>query len=69
VAKFKFETFPGQEDRCYVDVDGEYSIEIIRNEHGLVIDIVPKDWDFPIDTFTVWDDDVTAAMEDDDEPA
>jgi hypothetical protein len=47
-------------DRAFVEVDGKYSVAIIRTPEGLVIDVCPRDWDFPVDTFTVWDDDVTA---------
>lgn len=45
-------------DRAFVEVDDTYNVAIIRTEEGLVIDVLPKDWDFPVETFTVWDDDV-----------
>jgi hypothetical protein len=49
-------------DRAFVEVDGKYSIAIMRTPEGLVIDVYPKDWDYPAATFTVWDDEVAALV-------
>jgi hypothetical protein len=62
-ARFVFEHFPADlPDRASVEVEAMYSIVIIRTVEGLVIDVYPKDWDAPIDTMTVWDDQ-TAELE------
>jgi hypothetical protein len=54
---FKFEQMERMADRAFLDVDGKYSVTIIRTDEGLIIDVLPQDWQFPSDTFTVWDDD------------
>lgn len=51
-------------DRVYVMVDGKFDVAVIRTPEGIVIDVYPKDWMEPLDSFTVWDDDVTAADDD-----
>jgi len=48
-------------DRAYVLVDGAYDVAIIRNEHGLRIEIYPKDWIDPIDGLRLYDSDVEQA--------
>ena len=48
----------GMHDRAHVDVDGKYDVVVIRADEGIVIDVYPEGWDSPLDTFTVWDDDV-----------
>jgi hypothetical protein len=48
-------------DRAYVLVDGRFDVAIIRTAEGIVIDVYPKDWIDPIDSLTVWDEDVAAA--------
>lgn len=47
-------------DRAYVLVDGKFDIAITRTSEGIVIDVYPKDWIEPLDTFTVWDEDIAA---------
>ena len=67
MATFTFEHRPQElPDHAIVEVDGKYSIAVIRTDEGLVIDVLPKDWDWPVDTFTVWDDHV-ADLENQDE--
>jgi hypothetical protein len=46
-------------DRAFVDVDDKYKVAIIRTDEGIIVDVFPKDWDYPIDSMTVWDDDAT----------
>ena len=46
-------------DRAWVKVDGRFDVAIIRTNEGIVIDVYPKEWDNPIDTMTVWDEQVT----------
>ncbi|WP_152054199.1 hypothetical protein [Tautonia marina] len=53
-------------DRACVHVEGGYGIAIIRNPEGLIIDVYPNDWMEPIETLTVWNDDVAVAESDDD---
>ena len=55
---FEFESLPRQDDRCFVDVDGKYNVVIIRIDEGLIVDVWPKDWDSPIATLGVCDNDV-----------
>jgi hypothetical protein len=57
MATFEFEKIDGLDDRAFVDVDGKYTIAIIRTDEGLIIDVWPEDWDAPIDTLGVCDAD------------
>jgi len=61
--RFEIEHDPEENPyRAYVRVDGTFDVAIIRTDEGVVVDVYPKDWDFPIDTMTVWDDEVAEAM-------
>jgi hypothetical protein len=60
VATFETEQVEDLPDRFYVLVDGKFDVVIIRTVEGLVIDVYPKEWMEPIDTFTVWEDAVDA---------
>lgn len=44
--------------RVYVMVDNKYDVSIIRTEDGLVVRIVPYEWDDPIDSLEVFDSDI-----------
>jgi hypothetical protein len=69
MATFEFEHHAGiLPDRAIVNVDGKYSVAIIRTDEGLVIDVLPMDWDNPVETFTVWDHDVATLENQDDWP-
>jgi hypothetical protein len=58
-ARFEIEHDPLENpDRAYVLVDGTFDVAIIRTGEGIVIDVYPKDWIDPIDTMTVWDEQV-----------
>ncbi|MBP3955454.1 hypothetical protein J8F10_09185 [Gemmata sp. G18] len=48
-------------DRADVHVAGKFTVTVIRTDQGMVIDVYPNGWDAPLETFTVWDDDVPAA--------
>lgn len=64
MAKFEFEPCPGQDDRCFVTVDGRYCLTIIRTDEGLIVDVWPiqngQHWDHPYDSFQVFDNDVVS---------
>jgi hypothetical protein len=45
-------------------VDGQYDVAILRTAEGIVIDVYPKDWIDPIDSLTVWDEQVAEASAD-----
>lgn len=61
-SRFEIEHDPlGNPDRSYVLVDGKFDVAIIRTDEGIVIDVYPKDWIDPIDTMTVWDEQVAEA--------
>jgi hypothetical protein len=61
-ARFEIEHDPLENpDRAYVLVDGKFDVAIIRTGEGIVIDVYPKDWIDPIDSLTVWDEEVAAA--------
>ena len=58
-ARFEIEHDPQENpDRAYVLVDGKFDVAILRTGEGIVIDVYPKDWIDPIDTMTVWDEQV-----------
>jgi hypothetical protein len=62
-SRFEFEHLPLENaDRAYVLVDGALDVKIVRTGEGIVIDVYPKDWIDPIDSLTVWDEDVTRAL-------
>jgi hypothetical protein len=64
-ARFDIEHNPEENpDRAYVLVDGIYDVAIIRTGEGIVINVYPKDWIDPIDTLTIWDEQVAATHED-----
>ena len=58
MADFEFEQIEGLPGRTFVHVDNRYSVTIIRTAEGLVIDVWPKDWNSPLETLTVWDEDI-----------
>jgi hypothetical protein len=61
-SRFEIEHDPVENpDRAYVLVDGRFDVAIIRTGEGIVIDVYPKDWIDPIDSLTVWDEQVAAA--------
>ena len=61
-SRFEIEHDPQENpDRAYVLVDGQFDVAIIRTAEGIVIDVYPKDWIDPIDTMTVWDEEVAEA--------
>ncbi len=61
-SRFEIEHDPLESpDRAYVLVDGCFDVAIIRTSEGIVIDVYPKDWIDPIDSLTVWDEQVAAA--------
>ena len=61
-SRFEIEHDPEENpDRAYVLVDGTFDVAIIRTAEGIVIDVYPKDWIDPIDTMTIWDDEVAPA--------
>jgi hypothetical protein len=66
---FEFEQIEGVPDRAFVEVDGKYSVVIVRTDEGITIDVYPKDWDAPIDTMGVCDNDVTAMEQEAEEAA
>ena len=43
-------------------VDGRFDVAILRTDEGIVIDVYPKDWIDPIDSLTVWDEQVAEAL-------
>jgi hypothetical protein len=51
----------GEPDRAHVHVAGKFTVTVIRTDQGVVIDVYPTGWDAPLETFTVWDNDVLAA--------
>jgi hypothetical protein len=55
-------------DRAFVDVDDKYNVVIIRTDEGLIVDVYPKDWDCPIDTMGVCDNDVANLESQEDQP-
>ena len=58
-ARFEIEHDPLENpNRAYVLVDGKFDVAIVRTGEGIVIDVYPKDWIDPIDTMTVWDEQV-----------
>lgn len=68
LSQFEIEHNPVENpDRAYVMVDGKFDVAIIRTGEGIVIDVYPKDWIDPIDTMTVWDDDVADCAETEDD--
>lgn len=63
-SRFEIEHDPQENpDRVYVMVDGTFDVAIKRTAEGIVIDVYPKDWIDPIDSLTVWDDEVTPEPE------
>ncbi|WP_152053051.1 hypothetical protein [Tautonia marina] len=48
-------------DRFYVLVDGLFDVAIIRTDEGIVVDVYPKDWMEPLESLTVWEDDIAGA--------
>lgn len=60
MATFETEQVEDLADRFYVLVDGKFDVVIIRTAEGLVIDVYPKDWIEPVDTFTVWEEEIDA---------
>jgi hypothetical protein len=69
MSTFEFEQVETLNDRAFVEVDGKYSIVIIRTDEGIIVDVYPKDWDEPIDTMGVHDHDVADAERDGEEVA
>jgi hypothetical protein len=64
-ARFEMEHDPQENpDRAYVLVDGLFDVAILRTGEAIVIDVYPKDWIDPIDTMTVWDEQVAEALAD-----
>ena len=62
MSKFEINVQPDDfPDRVHVKVDGTFDVAIIRTPEGIVLDVYPAGWDNPIDTMTVWDEDVVAA--------
>jgi hypothetical protein len=61
MADFEFEQVDDLPDRGYVRVDGRYDIAIVRTDEGIIIDVYPMDWDYPIDTMGVCDNDIAKA--------
>lgn len=60
--QFEIEHLPEQyADRVQVTVNDKFHVAIIRTPEGIVLDVYPKGWDYPIETMTVWDDDVATA--------
>jgi hypothetical protein len=58
MADFEYERIDDLSDRAFVEIDGKYSVTLIRTDEGLVIDVYPDGWDAPIETMTVWDSDI-----------
>lgn len=52
-------------NRAYVMVEGLYDVAVIRLAEGIAIDVFPKDWIDPIDSLTVWDEQVAVTHDDD----
>jgi hypothetical protein len=64
MATFHFEHRPADlPDRAFVEVDGTYNVAIIRTDEGLIVDVWPKDWDSPIATLGVCDNDMAEPQE------
>lgn len=63
MSQFKFEEIDGQPDRSFVEVDGKYSVVIIRTDEGLIVDVWPTDWDVPINSLAVHDHDAIVEEE------
>ncbi len=64
-SRFEVENDPLENpDRAFLLVDGLYDVAIIRTPEGIVIDVYPKGWIDPIDTLTVWDEQVAATHQD-----
>ena len=62
MSKFEINIRPAElPDRVHVKVDGKFDVTIIRTPEGIVLDVYPEGWDSPIETLTVWDDDVATA--------
>lgn len=62
MSKFEINVRPDDlPDRVHVKVDGKFDVAIIRTPEGIVFDVYPEGWDNPIETMTVWDEDVAAA--------
>ncbi|MGE3818897.1 MAG: hypothetical protein AB7I30_05635 [Isosphaeraceae bacterium] len=60
--QFRFQHSPQDiPDRAFVEVDDRYSVTIIRTHEGLIVDVYPNDWDCPIATLGVCDNDVAEA--------
>jgi len=61
-SRFEIEHDPLENpDRAYVLVDGTFDVAILRTGEGIVIDVYPNDWIDPIDSLTVWDEQVAEA--------
>jgi hypothetical protein len=61
-SRFEFEHDPLENPgRAYVLVDATFDVAIKRMAENIVIDVYPKDWIDPIDSMTVWDEDVAQA--------
>jgi hypothetical protein len=61
-SRFEIEHDPVENpDRAYVLVDGRFEVAIIRTGEGVAIDVYLKDEIDPIDSLTVWDEEVAAA--------
>jgi hypothetical protein len=69
MSTFAFEQIDGLPDRAFVEVDGRYSVVLIRTDEGIIIDVYPKDWDCPIATMGVCDNDVAALEQEPEEEA
>ena len=64
-SRFEFTHEPEENpDRAFVLVDGRFDVAIIRTEEGIVIDVYPKEWIDPIDSLTIWDEQVAEASAD-----
>ena len=67
MTNFIFERSDYLSDRAFVEVDDKYSVVIIRTDQGLIIDVYPNDWDAPIDTMGIHDNDVAEAEQPEEE--
>lgn len=68
MADFEFERVEDLPDRAYVRVEDKYDVVIIRTDEGIIIDVYPKDWDWPISTMAVCDNDTIIEDEKSEEP-
>jgi hypothetical protein len=63
--RFEFEHDPeASPERAYVRAEGGYDVAIVRTPEGIVVDVYPNGWMAPIDSLTVWDDQVAAPEQD-----